>query len=176
MFNRKLVDFTPRRVVESSTPPPLVSRKSPWWVVESLFKFFPNFKQLNQHFKRSICQKRSQACNVLSPLIYLNVWKKWIYSHSCRLPDSPSRGVVSRLRISPPIWSQNRNGSKCSVMDLCQTGLCKNPGKSASLPCPFQKRHTDVIRTVSCIQYINTTRNKNVYWLGGWLEHPVGGN
>ncbi len=30
----------------------------------------------NQPFKRSIWQKRSQGCNVLSPLIYLKVWKK----------------------------------------------------------------------------------------------------
>jgi hypothetical protein len=57
--------------------------------------------------------------------------------HCCRLPDSASRGVVFRLRISPRIRSQNRNGSKCSVRDLCRTDLCKNPRKSASLPCPF---------------------------------------
>jgi hypothetical protein len=57
--------------------------------------------------------------------------------HSCRLPDSASRGVVFQLRISPRIRSQNRNGSKCSVRDLCRTDLCKNPRKSASLPCPF---------------------------------------
>ncbi len=37
---------------------------------------FPDFKRLNQPFKRSIWQKRSQPCNVLSPLIYLKVWKK----------------------------------------------------------------------------------------------------
>ncbi len=48
-----------------------------------------------------------------------------------------SRGVVFRLRISPRIRSQNRNGSKCSVRDLCPTDLCKNLGKSASSPCPF---------------------------------------
>jgi hypothetical protein len=29
------------------------------------------------------------------------------------------------------------NGSKCSVTELCRTDLCKNPRKSASLPCPF---------------------------------------
>ncbi len=48
-------------------------------VGESLFKFFKiyfHFKGLNQPFKRSIWQKRSQGCNVLSPLIYLKVWKK----------------------------------------------------------------------------------------------------
>jgi hypothetical protein len=27
---------------------------------------------------------------------------------------------------------------QCSVMELCQTGLCKNPRKSASLPYPFK--------------------------------------
>jgi hypothetical protein len=61
-----------------------------------------------------------------------------IYMHSCRLPDSASRGVVFPLRISPQIRSQNRNGSKFSVRDLCGTDLCKNPRKSASLPCPFK--------------------------------------
>jgi hypothetical protein len=57
--------------------------------------------------------------------------------HSCGLPDSASRGVVFRLRISPRIRCQNRNGSKCSVRDLCRNDLCKHPRKSASLPCPF---------------------------------------
>jgi hypothetical protein len=28
--------------------------------------------------------------------------------------------------------------TKRSVMDLCRTSLCKNPRKSASLPCPFK--------------------------------------
>jgi hypothetical protein len=60
------------------------------------------------------------------------------YRHSCRLPDSASRRVVFRLRMSPRIRSQNRNGLKRSVMDLCQTGLRKNPRKSASLRCPFK--------------------------------------
>jgi hypothetical protein len=58
-------------------------------------------------------------------------------SESRRLPGSASRGVVFRLRSSPRIRSQNRNGSKCTVKDLCRTDLCKNPRKSASLPCPF---------------------------------------
>ena len=66
-------------------------------------------------------------------------WKKLyrIYRQSCRLTYSPSQGVVFPLRISPRIGSQNRHGSKCSVRDLCRTDLCKNPRKSASLPCPF---------------------------------------
>ncbi len=60
-----------------------------------------------------------------------------VESESRRLPVSLSRGVVFRIRISPRIRSQNRNGSKCSVRDLCQTDLCKNLGKFGSLPCPF---------------------------------------
>jgi len=54
-----------------------------------------------------------------------------------RLADSLSRGVIFRLRISPRIRSQKRNGSKDSVRDLWGTNFCKNPRKSASLPCPF---------------------------------------
>ncbi len=57
--------------------------------------------------------------------------------HSCRLPNSASRGVVFWLRIYPRIRSPNRNGSKCNVRNLCRTDFCKNPRKSASLPCPF---------------------------------------
>ncbi len=45
---------------------------------------------------------------------------------------------VFRLRLSPRIRSQNRIGLKFSVRDLCRTNLCKNIGKSASLPCPFK--------------------------------------
>jgi hypothetical protein len=56
-----------------------------------------------------------------------------------QLPDSPSRGVVFRLRISPRIQGQNRNGSKGSIRDSWGTDLCKNPRKTASLPCPFNK-------------------------------------
>jgi hypothetical protein len=60
-------------------------------------------------------------------------------SESRRLLDSASRGVVFQLRISPRIRSQNRNGSKSSVRDLWGTDFCKNPRKSASLPCPFKE-------------------------------------
>ncbi len=98
----------------------------------------PNFKQLKQPFKRPISQKIRQGCHVLSPLFYLKVWKNCIYRQSCRLTDSAIGGVVFWFRISPWIRSQNRNGSKCSLRDLCQTCLCKNPRKSASLPCPFK--------------------------------------
>jgi hypothetical protein len=61
-------------------------------------------------------------------------------SPSRRVSDSPSRGVVFRLRISPRIRSQNRNGPKGSVKDLWRTNFCKNPRKSDSLPCPFNRR------------------------------------
>ena len=45
--------------------------------------------------------------------------------------------LVFRLRISLRIRSPNRNGSKFSVRNLCRTDICKNPRKSASLPCPY---------------------------------------
>jgi hypothetical protein len=54
------------------------------------------------------------------------------------LVDSPKRVFIFRIRISPRIRSQNRNSSKCSVRDLCQSDLCKNLGKFSSLPCPFK--------------------------------------
>jgi hypothetical protein len=54
-----------------------------------------------------------------------------------QLSDSTIWGVVFRIRISPGIRSQNRNGSKCSARDLGQSDLCKNLGKFGSLPCPF---------------------------------------
>ncbi len=56
---------------------------------------------------------------------------------SCRLPDSPMRGVDFWIWISPRIRSQNRNGLKGSVRDLGLSDLCKNIGKTGSLPCPF---------------------------------------
>ena len=142
--NRGVANSPTRRVGESSTPRlgESGSRHGESGSRYSNFlKFsinFPDFKRLNQPFKRSNWQKRSQGCNVLSPLIYLKVWKNCVYKHSCRLPDSASRGVVFRLRISPRIRSPNRNGSKCSVNNLCRTDFCKNPRKSASLPCPFK--------------------------------------
>ncbi len=135
---RQVGDSPTRQVGESLT---LRVGESPWWVGESNFlKFsidFRDFKRLNQPFKRSIWQKRSQGCDVLLPLIYLKCWKFFIYRHSCRLPDSASRGVVFRLQIYPRIRSPNWNGSKCSVRNLRRTDFCKNPRKSASLPCPF---------------------------------------
>ncbi len=59
-------------------------------------------------------------------------------TESRRLPVSLSRGIIFRIGISPRIRSQNRNGSKCSVRDLCRTDLCKNLGKFGSLPCLFK--------------------------------------
>ncbi len=39
---------------------------------------------------------------------------------------------------------QKRNGSKGSVRDLWGPNFCKNPRKSASLPCPFKKGYDNV--------------------------------
>ncbi len=78
-------------------------------------------------------------CNLLSKLYNLNLANNCIYRQSCRLPDSPIRGVVFRIQISPRVRSQNLNGSKSSVRDLGQSDLCKNLGKFGSLPCPFKR-------------------------------------
>jgi hypothetical protein len=59
----------------------------------------------------------------------------------CRVGDSPYQwlwGVVYRIWISPRNRSQNQNDSKGSVRDSWGTNFCKNPRKSASLPCPFK--------------------------------------
>ncbi len=72
------------------------------------------------------------------------------YSLTRRLSDSPS----SLLNIQKPtrrvmesffdyeylseFEAKNWNGSKGSVRDLWGTNFCKNPRKSASLPCPFK--------------------------------------
>jgi hypothetical protein len=53
-----------------------------------------------------------------------------------RLPDSASRFSITNISANSKPKS---NGSKRSVKNLCQTGLCKNSRKSASLPCPFNK-------------------------------------
>ncbi len=76
-----------------------------------------------------------------SPTFLLNIQKptpRLAESESRRLTDSPSRGVVFGLRISLEIRSQNWNGSKGSARDLWGPIFCKNPRKSASLPCPFK--------------------------------------
>ncbi len=89
--NRRLSESASRGVADSLTRR---VRKSLWWVGELLFKFFkiyPHFKRLNQPFKRLIWQKRSQGCNVLSPLIY---WKVLIKIVSIgTLVDSLTRRV-----------------------------------------------------------------------------------
>jgi hypothetical protein len=79
----------------------------------------------DQPFKRSIWQKRSQGCNVLSP-ITIDLFKglKTIGSQG-NLVDSLTRRVGESFSITNT--SENRNGSKRSVRDLCRTGLCKNP-------------------------------------------------
>jgi hypothetical protein len=50
------------------------------------------------------------------------------------LGESGSRFSITNISANSKPKS---NGSKCSVTDLCQTDLCKNPRKSASLLCPF---------------------------------------
>jgi hypothetical protein len=80
-----------------------------------------------------------------------------------RLGESASRGVVFRLRISPRIRSQNRNGSKCSVRDLCRTDLCKNPRKSASLPCPFKRLLCNFNKNFGC-RYLDSWRKFSRSW------------
>jgi hypothetical protein len=59
--------------------------------------------------------------------------------YSTRLVRITESGEVGfRLRISPRIRSQNRNGSKGCVSDLCWTDSCKKIKKSGSLLCPFK--------------------------------------
>jgi hypothetical protein len=91
----------------------------------------PLLHQSNKKFCQRGLPKEALLCHDSFTLVIL---------HKCRLPDSVSRGVVFRLRISPRIRSPNRNGSKFSVRNLCRTDFCKTPRKSASLPCPFIKK------------------------------------
>jgi hypothetical protein len=82
--------------------------------------------------------KKSQGSNLLSQLNYLKFWKQWILQAillTPRLTDAVSR---FRIWISPRIRSQNRNGLKGNVRDLGKSDLCKNIGKTGSLPCPFK--------------------------------------
>jgi hypothetical protein len=81
-----------------------------------------------------------------------------------RSADSLSRRVVFRLRISPRIRSQNRNGLKCSVRDQCRTNLCKNLGKPASLPCPFNiQGHLGLIYACTKAKSLKG-RSQRTYW------------
>ncbi len=76
---------------------------------------------------------------MLSPLIYLKVWKK-IVSIGI-LVDSPTQRVGDWFfdyEYLPASSKPKLEQLKRNVMDLCWTGLCKNPKKSASLPCPFK--------------------------------------
>ncbi len=70
------------------------------------------------------------------------------------LPDSPMRGVDFLIQISPRIRSQNRNGLKASVRDLGQSDLCKNIGKTCSLPCPFQDWVQCQVESVHSVEYV----------------------
>ncbi len=58
------------------------------------------------------------------------------------LVDSPTRRSGSRFSITNISENSKLKSERLetySVRDLCRTGLCKNPRKSASLPCPFKK-------------------------------------
>ncbi len=82
LIEKRLLDSKTRRVRELATPQLGKSGSrhgEPKSRYSKFLKFsidFPDFKQLNQPFKRSIWQKRSQGCNGQSPLIYLKVWEK----------------------------------------------------------------------------------------------------
>ncbi len=84
-------------------------------VGESLFEFlkfsidFPYCKRLNQPFKRSIWQKRSQGCNVLSPLIYLKVWKKLYllaFLSTPGLGELGSRFSITNITVNSKLKSE----------------------------------------------------------------------
>ncbi len=94
-------------------------------------------------------------------MIYLKVLKFFIYGQSCRLPGSASHGVVFRLRISLQIRSENRSGSKCCVRDSGGTDFCKNPRKSASLPCPFNLSKVGTRTGTKAFQKASWNRNHN---------------
>ncbi len=70
------------------------------------------------------------------------VKETWQWGEFSGVFAAASRRVVFRLRISLQIWNQIRNGTKRSVRDSCGTDFCKNPRKSASLPCPFKHKKT----------------------------------
>ncbi len=73
MFKRKLGESGSRWLPDSPSQEVAIVSQG---VAIQIFKIYHHLKRLNQPFKWSIWQKRSQGCNVLSPLIYLKVWKK----------------------------------------------------------------------------------------------------
>ncbi len=72
-------------------------------------------------FKDNFGQKLARDVIYYQNCTILRFENNCIYRQSCRLPDSPIRGVVFRIWISPRIRSQNWNGRKFG-----------------SLPCPFK--------------------------------------
>ncbi len=98
------------------------------------------------------------------------------------------RGVNFPIWISPRIWSQNRNGLKDSVRDLCQSDSSKNIEKTGSLPCPFKLTgNKRVLATPTTT--ITTTTTTSIYLKGrvswnvpslcpfkirvGYISHPI---
>ncbi len=54
-------------------------------------------------------------------------------------------------KISPHIRSKNRNGWNSNVRDPCRTDLCKNVGKTGSLPCPFNIEGVRFVSKIICL-------------------------
>ncbi len=76
-------------------------------------------------------------CGESTTLHIINTESFLLKKFHSRLSVSVMRRVVFRIWISPQIRSQNQNGPKGSVRDSWGANFCKNPRKSASLPCPF---------------------------------------
>ncbi len=92
-----------------------------------------------------ITDTRSRQLSVLMIRRVVNSTHQWygesptpriVESESRWLCVSPIRRVDFGIWISPRIQSKNRNGLKGSVRNLGQSDLCKNIGKTGSLPCP----------------------------------------
>ncbi len=96
------------------------------------------------------CTQEREGREMRVPHLWL---AEFSFKHS--KADSPTRGVIFRLQISPRIRSQNRNGSKVSARDLWGTNFYKNPRKSASLSCPFKLQCT--VRMLSTSSDLLTT-------------------
>ncbi len=135
--SREVADTPIWRVGESTTPR----------LAESESRLLNVKRQLGESESRRLPDSASRGAALVSQGVAIQIFKNLssifrtlncIYRQSCRLPRLAESGVVFRLRISPRIRSQNRNGSKRSVSDLCRTILCKNPRKFASLQCPLK--------------------------------------